>query len=103
MPVGSLDDVDVIGWLLDGDPPFGPRLLPRRGSGAGAAPDPRMAEAVALVRSKQQPDRCWLLDRIHPGRVHFDMEGGVGTLSRWNTPRALRVLRWWDEATATGS
>ena len=55
-----------------------------------------MAEAVEVVRSKRQPDGRWLLDRIHPGRVHFDLEGGVGTPSRWNTLRALRVLGWWD-------
>ena len=64
--------------------------------GSGADPDPRMAEAVAVVQSKRQPDGRWLLDRIHPGRVHFDVEGGVGTPSRWNTLRALRVLKWWD-------
>jgi hypothetical protein len=63
---------------------------------SGADRDPRMAEAVAVVRSKRQPDGGWLLDRIHPGRVHFDLEGGVGTPSRWNTLRALRVLGWWD-------
>jgi hypothetical protein len=63
---------------------------------SGAAPDPRMAEAVEVVRSKRQPDGRWLLDRIHPGRVHFDLEGGVGTPSRWNTLRVLRVLEWWD-------
>jgi hypothetical protein len=65
---------------------------------SGADPDPRMAEAVELVRSKQQPDGRWLLDRIHPGRVHVDLEGPVGTPSRWNTLRALRVLDWWDGA-----
>ena len=43
---------------------------------AGAPPDPRMAEAVDLVRSKRQPDGRWLLDRVHPGRVHFALEGG---------------------------
>jgi hypothetical protein len=64
--------------------------------GSGADPDPRMAEAVAVVQSKRQPDGRWLLDRIHPGGVHFDLEGGVGTPSRWNTMRALRVLKWWD-------
>jgi hypothetical protein len=64
---------------------------------AGAdANDPRMAEAVEIVRSKRQPDGRWLLDRVHPGRVHFSLEGGVGTPSRWNTLRALRVLHWWD-------
>ena len=44
----------------------------------GRDPDPRMAEAVEVVRSKRQPDGRWLLDRIHPGRVHFDLEDGVG-------------------------
>jgi hypothetical protein len=66
--------------------------------GSGASPDPRMAEAVALVRSKQQPDGRWLLDCIHPGRVHFNFEQDAGRPSRWITLRALRVLRWWDAA-----
>ena len=63
---------------------------------SGADPHPQMAEAIAVVQSKRQPDGRWRLDRIHPGRVHFDLEGGVGTPSRWNTLRALRVLKWWD-------
>jgi hypothetical protein len=61
---------------------------------AGDAPDPRMAEAVQTVLDKRQPDGVWLLDRVHPGRVHFDIED-VGRPSRWNTLRALRVLDWW--------
>ena len=62
---------------------------------AGADRDPRLEEAVELVRSKRQPDGRWLLDHIHPGRVFFDIET-VGEPSRWNTLRALRVLTWWD-------
>ena len=65
---------------------------------SGAAPDHRMAEAVGVVRAKRQPDGRWLLDRIYPGRVFFDIEGPVGEPSRWNTLRALRVLDWWDGA-----
>ncbi len=38
----------------------------------------------------------WPLDRVHPGRVHFALDDGVGLPSRWNTLRALRVLGWWD-------
>jgi hypothetical protein len=57
-----------------------------------------MAKAVEVVRSKRQADGRWLLDRIHSGRVHVDLEGGVGAPSRWNTLRALRVLAWWDGA-----
>ncbi|MCA9493748.1 MAG: hypothetical protein KC621_27635 [Myxococcales bacterium] len=61
----------------------------------GSPPDPRMAEAIEVVRSKRQPDGRWLLDRVHPGRVHFHLEE-LGAPSRWNTLRALRVLDWWD-------
>jgi hypothetical protein len=64
---------------------------------AGDGPDPRMREAVELVRSKRQPDGRWRLERIHPGEVHFDLEE-QGAPSRWNTLRALRVLEWWDGA-----
>jgi hypothetical protein len=62
----------------------------------GTEPDARMADAVELVRSKQQPDGRWQLDPLHPGRVHFALDGGEGQPSRWNTLRALRVLDWWD-------
>jgi hypothetical protein len=65
---------------------------------SGATPDPRMKEAVDVVRSKRQPDGRWLLDRIHPGQVHFDLESEVGMPSRWNTLRAMRVLDWWGGA-----
>ena len=60
----------------------------------GDPPDPRLDEAIHLLRSKQQPDGSWLLENTHPGRVHFSMEEGDGRPSRWNTLRALRVLRW---------
>ena len=61
---------------------------------AGGTPDPRLDEAVELVRGKRQPDGTWLLENTHPGAVHFPLEDGDGRPSRWNTLRALRVLRW---------
>ncbi|HSO92038.1 MAG TPA: hypothetical protein VLR70_12895 [Arthrobacter sp.] len=63
---------------------------------AGGPPDPRMAEAIGLLRSRKQPDGTWLLENTHPGQVHFELEDGDGRPSRWNTLRALRVLRWYD-------
>jgi hypothetical protein len=69
---------------------------------SGADRDPRMAEAVEVVSSRRQPDGRWLLDRVHPGRVHFALEGGVGEPSRWNTLRALRVLDWWEDGASGG-
>ena len=61
---------------------------------AGGRPDPGLDEALTLIRSKQQPDGTWLLENTHPGAVHFALEDGDGRPSRWNTLRALRVLRW---------
>ncbi|HEY7723264.1 MAG TPA: hypothetical protein VIB11_15620 [Pedococcus sp.] len=60
----------------------------------GDPPDGRIEEAVEVVRSRRQPDGRWLLEHSHPGRIHFSMEDGDGHPSRWNTLRALRVLRW---------
>ncbi|HSE20193.1 MAG TPA: hypothetical protein VLB68_01005 [Pyrinomonadaceae bacterium] len=60
----------------------------------GDAPDARMSEAIELVRSKQQPDGTWLLENTYPGKIHFALEDGDGRPSRWNTLRALRVLKW---------
>lgn len=59
--------------------------------------DPRLADAVELVRGKADGDGRWALENIHEGPVivEFDMEGFQ---SRWVTLRALRVLRWWDAA-----
>jgi len=65
---------------------------------AGAAADQRLAEAVEVVSSKQQPDGTWLLENTHPGKVHFKLEDGDGRPSRWNTLHALRALRWFDRS-----
>lgn len=60
----------------------------------GEPPDPRLQEAVSVVRAKRQPDGTWLLENTHPGAVHFALEEGDGRPSRWNTLRAMRVLKW---------
>jgi hypothetical protein len=65
---------------------------------AGAEADQRLAEAIELVEKKQGSDGRWLLENPHPGQVHFEMEDGPGTASRWNTLRALRVLDWYQNA-----
>jgi len=65
---------------------------------AGDVPDPRMDEAIELLRSKQQPDGTWLLENTHPGMIHFELEDGDNQPSRWNTLRALRVLRWYEQS-----
>ncbi len=63
----------------------------------GDPPDPRGDEAIALLRSKLQFDGRWPLENTHPGAVQFALEDGDGRPSRWNTLRALRVLRWYEQ------
>ncbi len=60
---------------------------------AEVKPDPRAATAIDLLVSKQTNDGRWKLQNHHSGREHFKMEQ-TGQPSRWNTLRALRVLRW---------
>jgi len=60
-----------------------------------AARDPRFEDAIDLLVSKRRPDGRWTLQNRHQGRLHFAMEQG-GKPSRWNTLRALRVLKWWE-------
>ena len=61
---------------------------------AGAKPDDRVAEALAIVEKKRDASGRWPLERPHEGEVHFAMDEGEGKPSRWKTLRALRVLRW---------
>ena len=63
---------------------------------AGVMPDGRLDEAITLVRTKQQPDGRWLLDDELTGQQLVRLDAGIGQPSRWNTLRALRVLRWAD-------
>ncbi|HYQ45502.1 MAG TPA: hypothetical protein VER11_26125 [Polyangiaceae bacterium] len=57
--------------------------------------DPRLAESVEMIRRKRRADGRWVLENAHKGRTFFELER-LGKPSRWNTLRALRVLRWWD-------
>ena len=67
---------------------------------AGARPDPRSREAVELVEKRRNSEGVWLLPKLYPGKYHFVMEE-PGEPSRWNTLRALRVLRWWHGASSS--
>jgi len=62
---------------------------------AGARPDERVAEAIALVESKRDADGRWPLENQHPGTMAIELDEGEGRPSRWNTLRALRVLDWY--------
>jgi hypothetical protein len=67
---------------------------------AGRKPEERMRQAIDLVRQKRQDDGRWLLDTRHRdyGGLFFVLDEDKGQPSRWNTLRALRVLRWAEAA-----
>jgi hypothetical protein len=65
---------------------------------AGVTPDQRMAEAMELVASKRDGEGRWLLETRYPGVMPIETDDGEGRPSRWNTLRALRVLRWYERA-----
>ena len=64
--------------------------------GAGVTPDERVAEAIKLVASKRDGDGRWPLETRYPGVMPVETDESEGRPSRWNTLRALRVLRWYD-------
>jgi hypothetical protein len=61
---------------------------------AGAPLDARLRDAFDLVETRRRPDGRWPLDGRYAGKVFFNLEQAGP--SRWNTLRALRVLRWRD-------
>lgn len=65
---------------------------------AGAAPEPRLEEAVAAVRERAHQNGRWPLNLLHHDRLGLPLETRVGSASRWNTLRALRVLEWFGSA-----
>lgn len=58
--------------------------------------DERMKPAMEVLMSKRLKDGRWPLNAPYPGQVHFHMEN-PGTPSRWNTLRALRVLKTYSK------
>jgi hypothetical protein len=62
---------------------------------AGAPRDSRAEEALEMVRARRRPDGTWPPAYRHAGSTYFELEERARA-SRWNTLRALRVLRWWE-------
>ncbi len=63
---------------------------------AGLKSDVRARDAVAIVIKRRHQNGRWPMNRLHPEYIPLQMETAVGSASRWNSLRALRVLRWFD-------
>jgi hypothetical protein len=65
---------------------------------AGIKPDHRIRQAIEIVMKRRHQNGRWPLNLRHPERIPLQMETAVGSASRWNTLRALRVLHWYGAA-----
>jgi hypothetical protein len=65
-----------------------------------AISDERLADPIDLLREKRKPNGRWPLQKRIPGTLLVEMEK-PGQDSRWNTLRALRILRLRDNLTST--
>jgi len=57
--------------------------------------DERLRDAIDLLKAKRNQNGSWNLQNRHTGKTFFEMEE-LGQPSKWNTLRALRVLKWWE-------
>jgi hypothetical protein len=60
--------------------------------GLGHGRDPRLANALAIIREKQDGQGRWLLEYDYAGKTWVDW-GPKNQPSKWVTLRALRVLK----------
>jgi hypothetical protein len=58
--------------------------------------DERFLDGINLLKKKRKSNGKWNMMRGPSGRIFFDMEK-AGKPGRWNTLRAMRVLKWWEE------
>jgi hypothetical protein len=65
---------------------------------AGVTPDDRTAEALDILASKRDADGRWPLEHAFPDELLGDLGEREDEPSRWITLKALRVLRWAEEA-----
>jgi hypothetical protein len=89
-------------WLRFSFPPFwhydvlrGLDLRNARGK-----PDNRVLNAIEIVMERRHQNGRWPLNLLHREYIPLQMETDVARASRWNTLRALRVLRWYNNATS---
>lgn len=57
--------------------------------------DERLQDTVDLLLSKRHKDGTWPNEYRYSAKEFFRMESVGRKPSRWNTLRALRVLKWW--------
>jgi len=100
---GRITDEAYVAWfmLMLGKPLLGGQLYDTLRAldhfqSVQAPRDERLCESIDLVNSRRGSDGRWSLEYAYSGKTHFNLEP-LRAPSRWNTLRALRVLKWWNE------
>jgi hypothetical protein len=83
---------DAVTWLLTTETPGVRYLALRDLVGVGHGADPRLANALALIRDKQDDEGRWALEYDYAGKTWGDF-GPKKRPNAWVTLRALRVLQ----------
>lgn len=65
---------------------------------ANIKPDERVTEAIEVVKARRHQNGRWPMNHLHRDRLGFVPEPDTGRASRWNTLRAMRVLKWYEQA-----
>lgn len=68
----------------------------------GTTPDPRLSNAIELIRERRSPDGTWIQGGRPHGAQWFETDAPSGEPSRWLTFLALRTLGWWDADPPSG-
>jgi hypothetical protein len=58
----------------------------------------RVREAIDIVIKRRHQNGRWPLNLRHDEYLPIKLETKIASASRWNTLRALRVLRWYNES-----
>jgi hypothetical protein len=67
----------------------------------GSSPDPRLADAIEVIRTARQPEGTWIEERRHPGVVRGRRV--ARRTVKWLTFYGTRVSAWWDEHQLVGT
>jgi hypothetical protein len=62
----------------------------------GIPPDPRLADAIGIIRAARRPDGTWLQQHRYPGQAWFEADVPPGKPSKWLTFYCSRALQQWD-------
>ena len=93
----NLNEISRPGWLKLGFPlMYQTDILELLGIFSDLSiKDPRLADAVEIIKNKKLPDGTWKLENSNNGKMVVDVET-KGQSSKWITYKALVVLKQYD-------